>query len=137
MIRKFTATIYITAILSLIPDSTLARPYKPEIGVCYYFKNRDLQYLRPCVVSAGYGAGAHYATLTWADGSETSIFKKNYCPAQNFDQYGFCSYTVNEQAANRFNLDIFLQFSEQALRAEDRAAECYELNNGIAFCYGL
>lgn len=135
--KKLTVTIYVALILGLIPNTTLARPYKPKIGVCYYFKNRDLQYQRPCVVSAGYGAGGHYATLTWADGREISIIKENYCPSQNFDQYGFCAYTVNEQPANRYSLDIFFQFSEQALNSEDEAAECYELNSREAFCYGL
>lgn len=135
--KKLTVTIYIALILGLSPNSSLARPYKPETGVCYYFKHRDLQDKHPCIVSAGYGAGGHYASLTWTDGREIGIFKENYCPTQNFDQYGFCAYTVDEQPANRYSLDIFFQFSEQALSSEDKAADCYELNSGEAFCYGL
>ncbi len=118
-------------------SKSLARPYPPRSAVCYYFNNRNLQYIRPCVVSAGYGAGGHYAVLTWTNGHETPIEKINFCPQNKYDPYGFCSYNVYDKPAKRLSLDSFLKMSEQTPNSEDKVAECYELSSGEAFCFGL
>lgn len=125
--------------LSLLHGSMVyARPSIPEPGVCYYFKGQKLQRQRPCSIQYGYGAGAHYVTLIWSDGSETSIYKVNYCPKQNYNNEGFCEYSVNDKPAKRLHLSSFLSLSSEPLSEEDRAGDCFEIKaSKETFCHSL
>ena len=88
--------------------SATARPYPDQVGVCYAFESDTQARLEPCIISAGYGAGAHYATLNWMDGTKTSIMMVNDCPDGNYDLSGFCGYTVNDRDAEVYQRDVFL-----------------------------
>lgn len=51
------------ALLILLPATALARPYPDRLGICYVFHGEKLTARGPCVISAGYGAGAQYVNL--------------------------------------------------------------------------
>ena len=50
------------ALLTLAPFAQ-ARPYTDQLGICYVFTNGKMTQRAACVISAGYGAGAHYMSL--------------------------------------------------------------------------
>lgn len=56
--------------LALVTTNANARPYPDKLGVCYFFSGNKLKQKTPCVVAAGYGAGAMYTSL--------QIGKRNY-----------------------------------------------------------
>lgn len=132
--------VYLAVFISSLLSSSMvhARPWAPEPGVCYYFKGQKLQHQRPCSIQHGYGAGAHYATLTWPDGHETSIYKVNQCPKQNYDSEGFCAYEVDSKPARRLYLSSFLSMSSEPLSEIDRAGDCFEIKaSKETFCHSL
>lgn len=85
-----------------------SRPYPDQVGVCYAFQGDTQARLEPCVISAGYGAGAHYAVLNWSDGTKTSIVIVNACADGNYDPSGFCRYTIDDRDAEFYQRDVFL-----------------------------
>ncbi len=110
-----------------------SRPYPDQVGVCYAFQGDTQARLEPCIISSGYGAGAHYAVLNWMDGTKTSIMMVNDCPDGNYDQSGFCSYTVNDRDAEVYQRDVFL--GETTFDAPDNLP-CYRVTStASSFCY--
>jgi hypothetical protein len=110
-----------------------ARPYPDQVGVCYAFQGDTQTRLEPCVIRAGYGAGAHYAVLNWSDGTKTSILMVNDCPDGNYNQSGFCSYTVNDRDAEVYQRDVFL--GETTFDDPDNLP-CYRvISSTSSFCY--
>ncbi|MEM9220022.1 MAG: hypothetical protein AAGD25_37560 [Cyanobacteria bacterium P01_F01_bin.150] len=110
-----------------------ARPYPDELGICYRFQDDTLEQREPCVISAGYGAGAHYVVLHWSDDTSTAIHMINYCvDGQEFDDRGFCGYRVNDQDAEPYERDAFLGIAT----VEDSSMTCYRtLSNDESVCY--
>ncbi|MGY2893184.1 hypothetical protein [Deinococcus sp. UYEF24] len=51
-------------IVLLLASSAVARPYPERLGICYGFKGDDLFLHAPCIIAAGYGAGAQDVSLT-------------------------------------------------------------------------
>ena len=122
-----------TASVIALATSTEARPYPDQSGVCYIFSGNTQEVLEPCVISSGYGAGAHYATLNWSDGSTTSINMSNFCDPNTFDANGFCSYTVNEREAEYYERDVFLGV---AVMNDPDNLPCYLVEStDISVCY--
>lgn len=85
-----------------------SRPYPDRAGVCYFYRGDTQEMLEPCVISSGYGAGAHYAVLHWSDGVETNITMINFCPDDDYDEGGFCRYTVDDREAEPYQRNVFL-----------------------------
>jgi len=100
-------------LISLLGDwQAIARPYPDEVGVCYRFEGDVLVQHEPCIISAGYGAGAHYAILHWSDDRSTEIYLLNTCfDRQEFDAAGFCAYQLDENEAEAYERDVFLNVS--------------------------
>ncbi|MGD1904815.1 MAG: hypothetical protein ACFB0C_02340 [Leptolyngbyaceae cyanobacterium] len=88
--------------------SIQAGPYPDELGICYRFEGDDRTQLEPCVISAGYGTGAHYVTLHWLDGTISNISWINYCPEGDYEELGFCAYQVNDQVAEPYERNLFM-----------------------------
>ncbi|NER82924.1 MAG: hypothetical protein F6K42_25885 [Leptolyngbya sp. SIO1D8] len=110
-----------------------ARPYPDQAGVCYFYRGETQEILEPCVISSGYGAGAHYAILHWSDGVETNITLINFCPDENFDDRGFCRYTVDDYDAEPYERNIFLEIT--ALEDPENMP-CYRvIETGNSVCY--
>lgn len=61
--------------LLMAAEQVGARPYPDQVGVCYVFQGDTITKTQSCVISAGYGTGEHYTTLTWPDGSKTEIWE--------------------------------------------------------------
>lgn len=110
-----------------------ARPYPDSFGVCYFYRGDTQEILEPCVIGTGYGAGAHYAVLRWSDGVDTSIMMINFCPNLDFDEHGFCRYTVDDYAAEPYERDVFLNITT----SEDvDNLSCYRIiETGNSVCY--
>lgn len=85
-----------------------SRPYPDRAGVCYFYRGDTQEMLEPCVISSGYGAGAHYAVLHWSDGVKTNITLINFCPDDDYDERGFCRYTVDDHEAEPYQRNVFL-----------------------------
>lgn len=67
-------------------SQSFARPSADRLGICYSFKNGTLAGRAPCVISAGYGAGAQYLTLSFGDKEYYAEFpnlKPNMPPTLN------------------------------------------------------
>lgn len=110
-----------------------ARPYPDTVGVCYLFQGDVIERLEPCVISSGSGAGAQYASLNWLDGQATTIEMSAYCPDQDWDENGFCSYLVNGEVAEAYERNVFL--TESTSDNDDEDMPCYRLSNQISYCY--
>jgi hypothetical protein len=110
-----------------------ARPNPDRAGVCYFFRGEDRELTKTCVISSGYGAGGHYAGLQWPDGVVTKISKVNFCPQQNYDQRGFCKYTVDDREAKAYKRDVFFKTTN----ADDSDNfDCYRvISTGNSVCY--
>ncbi len=112
-----------------------ARPYPDQVGVCYAFEGDTQARLEPCAISAGYGAGAHYAVLNWMDGTKTSIVMVNACANGNYDPSGYCGYTVNDRDAEIYQRDVFLR--ETTFDDPDNLI-CYRVTaTASSFCFRL
>jgi len=111
-IAKLTIKISLSSVMGIIAmalhSPATARPYPDEVAVCYAFQGDTLERREPCVISAGYGAGAHYATLHWLNESSTTIYMINACSDMEYDDRGFCAYLVDDQDATPYERDIFL-----------------------------
>lgn len=128
----FAATLA-TAGVVVLATSTEARPYPDQSGVCYIFQGDTQELMEPCVISSGYGAGAHYATLHWSDETTTSINMDNSCDPDAFDANGFCSYTINDRAAEYYERDVFMGVA--AMDDPDNMP-CYRLTESdVSVCY--
>lgn len=129
-----------TALMLILPTSVQARPYPDRPGVCYFFRKEVLKLKQPCVVSAGYGAGGHYAVLTWADGVKTAIVMINYCPKPGPTQetplangMEFCRFTVDNYDAQPYARDVFLRPTN--LKGE-MEYDCFRvIKTGNSVCY--
>lgn len=110
MIRSLTcASITASFVLSILGVKVVnARPNPDRSGICYFFQGNVQELQDPCVISTGYGAGAHYAVLHWSDGVKTRLYEINHCPEQNYDDRGFCSYTVDDYEAQIYQRDGFM-----------------------------
>ncbi|MEA5452060.1 hypothetical protein VB780_26030 [Leptolyngbya sp. CCNP1308] len=122
----------LTVSLSWI-SSVEARPYPDTVGVCYSFQGDDIERLEPCVISSGSGAGAQYASLNWLDGQTTTIEMSAYCPNQDWDENGFCSYFVNGEVAEAYERDVF--WMESNSDSDDEDMPCYRLSSQLSYCY--
>lgn len=121
------------AIAWATPASSSA--YPDEVGVCYAFQGDTQTRLEPCVISTGHGGGSHYTILNWIDGTKTNIMMFNYCPDENYDQSGFCRYTVSDQAAEAYERDVFLGVTTFD---DDENMSCYRITaTDASFCYRL
>lgn len=142
-IRAFLKSVIVfssTALTVILPISVQARPYPDRPGVCYFFQKDLLKLKNPCVVSTGYGAGGHYAVLTWADGVKTAIVKTNYCPkggwikdASVANGMEFCRFTVDNYDAQPYTRDSFQQ---PTTFKEEMTYDCFRVNKtGNSVCY--
>jgi len=110
-----------------------SRPYPDRAGICYFFRGEVRKLTQTCVISGGYGAGAHYAVLQWSDGVRTSITMINYCPRQKYDKDGFCKYTVDDREAKPYKRDVFFQTTTSA---DSDNLDCYRvISTGNSVCY--
>jgi len=110
-----------------------ARPYPDQVGVCYAFEGDNQARLEPCVVSSGYGAGAHYAILNWSAGTKTNIVMVNACTDGNYDTSGYCRYTVSDRDAEVYQRDVFL--GKTTFDDPDNLL-CYRvISTTSSFCY--
>jgi len=110
-----------------------SRPYPDLAGVCYFFRGEVRKLTQTCVISGGYGAGAHYAVLQWPDGVQTSITMINYCPRQKYDKGGFCKYTVDKREAKPYQRDVFFQ---STTHTDPDNLDCYRvISTGNSVCY--
>ena len=91
--------------------SAESRPYPDRSGICYFYRGDIQELLESCVISSGYGAGAHYATLHWPDGVDTHITLINACSTEHFDDRGFCRYIVDDYEAVLYERDVFLNIT--------------------------
>lgn len=62
----------------MVMGEVSARPNPDRAGICYFFKGNSLELTQTCVISTGYGAGAQYVILNWADGVRTRILNHTY-----------------------------------------------------------
>lgn len=116
-----------------LATSAKARPFPDQSGVCYIFQVDTQELMESCVISSGYGAGAHYATLHWSDKTTTSINMDNSCDPDAFDTNGFCSYTLNDHAAEYYERDVFMGVA--AMNDPDNMP-CYRLaESDVSVCY--
>lgn len=121
------------SLLAVLIQPANSRPYPDRSGVCYFFRGQKQELTQPCVISAGYGAGAHYAVLQWPDGVKTSIVMINSCPNKDWDDNGFCKYTVDEYKATYYQRDVFLKVTT---RADEDNLDCYRvIDTGNSVCY--
>ncbi|WP_353258120.1 hypothetical protein [Prochlorothrix hollandica] len=130
-----TLALAIAAILTSPTGPSSAAPYPDRSGICYYFPvGTDTPTLtQPCVLSSGYGAGAHYTVLQWADGVKTRILMINTCPSATADDQGFCRYTVDDVEALPYDRDNFFQ---ETSPPEPDNLPCYQvLETGNSVCY--
>lgn len=112
-----------------------SRPYPDRTGVCYFFRGDTPELTQTCVISGGYGAGGHYAVLQWPDGVKTQITMINFCPNRDFDETGFCRYTVDDHEARPYQRDVFF---ETTTSADSENLDCYRLvETGNSVCYRL
>ena len=110
-----------------------ARPHPDQSGVCYFYRGDTQEILEPCVISSGYGAGAHYAILRWSDGVETNITMINFCPDEDHDDGGFCRYTVDDYDAEPYERNVFL---DPTTIPDADNLPCYRvIETGNSVCY--
>jgi hypothetical protein len=122
-----------TANFLILDHPVVARPYPDQLGICYVFRGDEMVRREPCVISSGYGAGSHYASLNWLDGKTTSIYKDNSCNLPGLELNGFCSNTVNDAAAEYYERNAFLVATEGT---EAENMPCYLVSNTeVSFCY--
>ncbi|MEO0456670.1 MAG: hypothetical protein AAF152_08810 [Cyanobacteria bacterium P01_A01_bin.114] len=123
----------IAALGVVLASPAMARPYPDRLGICYSFNGDEIDLTQPCVISSGYGAGAHYAALRWIDGSQTSIVMINDCEPEAFDESGFCRYTVDELDAAPYQRDVFLNVTTVS---DEENLSCLEvIETGSSVCY--
>jgi hypothetical protein len=119
--------------LAMLATVVEARPYPDQSGVCYFYRGDTQEMMEPCVISGGYGAGAHYAILRWSDGVDTRIVMGNLCEPDAYDEYGFCTYTVDDYEAEPYERNVFLDIT--TLDDPDNMT-CYRvLETGNSVCY--
>lgn len=110
-----------------------SRPYPDRTGICYFFEGETQALTEPCVISSGYGAGAHYAILQWSDGVKTRVFMINRCLQGDFDASGFCDYTVDDHAAEPYSRNVFMQVTTAV---DEDSLSCFRvLETGNSVCY--
>ncbi|MEM8805550.1 MAG: hypothetical protein AAGF01_05945 [Cyanobacteria bacterium P01_G01_bin.38] len=122
------------AVLSVgLSAPAIARPYPDRLGICYSFNGDEVDLTQPCVISSGYGAGAHYVALQWIDGSRTPIVMINACEPEEFDESGFCRYTVDELDAAAYQRDVFLNATTIS---DEENLSCFKvIETGNSVCY--
>jgi hypothetical protein len=119
----------------LLAHSTTARPYPDHVGVCYRFQGDTQDRMEPCVISSGYGAAGHYAVLHWSDGTLSTVAMLNSCDPAAFDANGFCAYTVNDEAAEYYERDVFMAV---ATRDDQDNMPCYRFGDSdTSICYRI
>jgi hypothetical protein len=117
----------------LVATTVRARPNPDQVGVCYVFQDDTQVQMEPCVILAGYGAGAWYVVLNWSNRSQTTINMINFCPEGNYDERSFCGYTVDEQDAEPYFRDVFLQIT--TIKDPDNM-DCYRVGTTTnSICY--
>lgn len=103
----FTGIITASAVTLGLPAE--ARPNPDRLGICYFYRGDTQEQVEPCILSSGYGTGVHYVIMNWLDGVKTKVVMSPYCePGQDFDDAGFCNYTVDDAAAMPYSRDVFL-----------------------------
>jgi hypothetical protein len=126
-----TTSIAILSVAFIQPADS--RPYPDQSGVCYFFRGQRQELTQSCVISAGYGAGGHYAVLQWPDGVNTRIIMTNSCPNEDYDENGFCGYTVDNYEAVPYQRNVFL---ETTTIADEDNLDCYRVvATGNSVCY--
>ncbi len=125
IIGSITATVY--------PLSAEARPHPDRTGICCFFRGEKQEITEPCVISTGYGAGAHYAGLHWSDGVKTVVNMINTCPEPNFDTSGFCFYTVDDYRAVPYERDVF--FSPTQAQSDENLSCFKVIKSQNSVCY--
>ena len=110
-LKKFLVT-SLTSIFALVWGAPAkSRPYPDQTGVCYFYRGEIQELLDSCVISSGYGAGVHYSVLHWPDGVDTNVSMINFCPDSDYDDRGFCRYTVDDYDAEPYERNVFLQIT--------------------------
>jgi hypothetical protein len=131
-IGLFTAT-GVAIALSTLATPADSRPYPDRLGICYFFRGDTQDLTQPCVISSGYGAGAHYAVLLRKDGVRTSIQMINACPDGNYDEQGFCRYLVDDHEAMPYYRDTFMNVTTTT---DDENLSCFRvMDTGKSVCY--
>ena len=116
-------------------SSTYAAPNPNQVGVCYFFRGEELEIKQSCVVSSGYGAGAHYTTLNWIDEVETVIYSIHYCPESDLNDDAFCKHLVDDYQATPYERNTFLQ-STDILDVDN--VSCFRVvKTGNSVCYRI
>lgn len=125
----------ITTTLAVYPLRAAARPNPDRRGICYFLRGEKPEMTEPCVISTGYGAGAHYVVLQWRDGVKTSINMIHFCPKQALSADGFCRYTVDDYEAIPYARDVFLQPTSAAAAENLPCFKVRQTQNSV--CYRL
>ena len=98
------------------------------MGICYGFKGNDLFLHAPCIISAGYGAGAQYVSLTVEKTTfyiEYPNIRPNMTP------------TINGKAAISYQRDasFFQVLTGQPMKGESYL-DCTKSTDGkVNICY--
>ncbi|MGK7872341.1 MAG: hypothetical protein AB4426_03200 [Xenococcaceae cyanobacterium] len=132
---KFSSILLASLFLIVIDKIVEARPEPDSLGICYLFEAEKLSKQERCVISTGYGAGAHYVVLNWSNGKNDVLYSINYCPEENYDSQGFCGYLVGEQEAIVYQRDVF--YNRTNTNSEDNIS-CYQITDtNKSVCYRI
>lgn len=112
-LRIAVLTSFIPLIAASFMPRAIARPYPDRLGICYRFQDDTLDHQEPCVISTGYGAGAHYTVLHWSDDTNTAIYLMTACTEQEYDDRGFCGYQMDEEDAEPYERNIFFDITTE------------------------
>jgi hypothetical protein len=90
-----------------------------------------------CIISIGWGAGAHYAVLHWPDKHVTNIRMDTNCPDQERLPDGFCSYFLDDKPAERYRRNVFGSIAAMDDEDPDNMT-CFRVTRtGNSVCYRI